>query len=90
MEYTTVTNLRWCNRQHSTFKCDVTFTKLGTVPFTPTADDSEAHGREIYARCMAGEFGPIADYVLQPDEYPVIITPAGRQTQGSQTQDSQT
>jgi len=85
MEYTAVTNLRWCNREHSTFECDVTFTKLGTVPFTPTANDSEAHGREIYARCMAGEFGPIADYVLQPDEYPVEVIENTTPTEGSQT-----
>jgi hypothetical protein len=85
MEYTTVTNLQWANREHTFFRCDVNFVALGVLPFCPTANDPEAHGREIYARCMAGEFGPIADYVLQPDEYPVIISRATPQTQGSQT-----
>ena len=85
MEYTTVTNLQWANRDHTAFSCDVTFVGLGTVPFTPSANDLEAHGREIYARCMAGEFGEIAEYVLQPDEYPVVISHNTTQTQGSQT-----
>ena len=86
MEYTTVTNLRWANRDNTTFNCDVTFVGLGTVPFTPHQNDSETHSREIYARCMAGEFGPIADYVLQPDEYPVEIVASESQpsTTGSQ------
>jgi len=30
------------------------------VPFTATPYDTEAHGREIFARCLAGEFGEIA------------------------------
>ena len=85
MEYRTVTNLRWSNKEHSAFECDVTFVGLGTVPFTPSANDSATHGREIYARCMAGEFGEIADYVLQPDEYPVEVTQNTTQTQGAQT-----
>lgn len=41
----------------------VTFDELGEVPFTASPDDSEPHGREIYARCIAGDFGYIAPYV---------------------------
>jgi hypothetical protein len=88
MEYTTVTNLRWANRDNTAFNCDVTFVGLGTVPFTPSPNDSQEHGREIYARCMAGEFGEIAEYVLQPDEYPApepIANQAQPTTTGSQT-----
>lgn len=70
MKYTTVTNLRWANKEKTTFSCDVNFDQLGILPFTPNPNDPESHGREIYARCMAGEFGEIEDYVLQPDEIP--------------------
>jgi hypothetical protein len=70
MEYTTVQNLRWGNREHTSLICDVTFTSLGTVPYTPSPNDCVAHSREIYERCMAGEFGQIADYELDETEHP--------------------
>jgi hypothetical protein len=77
MEYTTVQNLRWGNREHTSLICDVTFTELGTVPYTPSPTDCVAHSREIYERCMAGEFGEIADYVLDATEYPMDISQNG-------------
>ena len=40
----------------------VTFPGLGEVPFTASPDDIEPHGRQIYARAIAGDFGPIAPY----------------------------
>ena len=33
------------------------------MPFTASPDDVEPHGREIYARAVAGEFGVVAPYV---------------------------
>ena len=41
----------------------VTFEGLGEIPFHATAGDTEPHGRELYARAMNGEFGPVAPYV---------------------------
>lgn len=35
-------------------------------PFTASAADSAAHGREIFARATAGEFGPVAPFVPPP------------------------
>lgn len=32
-------------------------------PFNATPHDCEEHGRQIYARALAGEFGPIAPFV---------------------------
>ena len=87
MNYTEVKNLRYANKEHSLFNCDVTFEGIGTVPYTPSPNDSVAHSREIYARCMAGEFGAIADYVMQPDEYPAEVvvndTPEAPATTGT-------
>jgi hypothetical protein len=85
MQYTTVTNLRWANKEHTVLDCDVTFTELGTLPYSPSPTDSMAHSREIYARCMAGDFGVIADYILQPDEYTAEVIQNSIPTQGSQT-----
>lgn len=36
---------------------------FGWIPFTASPDDVEPHGRDLYARAMAGEFGPVAEYV---------------------------
>jgi hypothetical protein len=34
----------------------------GWIEFRASPDDTEAHGRDIYARAIAGEFGEIAPY----------------------------
>ena len=34
----------------------------GWVPFHAVENDSEAHGRELYQRAMAGDFGPVSPY----------------------------
>ena len=36
---------------------------MGFLPFGATEDDVEAHGRELYRRAIAGEFGEIAEFV---------------------------
>lgn len=34
---------------------------LGAIPFTASPEDSEAYGRELFARALALEFGPILE-----------------------------
>ena len=34
---------------------------LGAIPFTASPEDSEAYGRELFARAVALEFGPILE-----------------------------
>lgn len=84
IKYTSVTNPTWTKDKNS-IDCMVVFEHLGAepVPFHATPWDDMAHGVEIYNRCVAGDFGPITDYVLQPDEYPAPV-PEG-QTTGTQT-----
>ena len=36
---------------------------VGEIPFTASPEDNEAHGRELFARAVALEFGP----VLEPE-----------------------
>jgi hypothetical protein len=45
--------------------CDVTTdsTSDEVLPFTANQNDPEPSGREIFDRCLAGEFGEIAEYV---------------------------
>jgi hypothetical protein len=47
---------------------------FGWIPFTASPDDSEQHGRELYAQALAGELGPVAPYVAPPSPPPVIPT----------------
>lgn len=44
--------------------------QYGWIPFTASPDDLEAHSRELYARAIAGEFGPVAPYVPAPPPPP--------------------
>lgn len=63
MNYSTVKNLQFSSADNSTIDCLVTFDAIGEVPFTANPADIEVHGREIFARCASGEFGPVAAYV---------------------------
>ncbi len=36
---------------------------LGPIPFVADRNDGAMHGREIYERALAGEFGAVAAYV---------------------------
>lgn len=74
MEYTTITNLKW-NKEHSIVECIVCFETIGAVPFAAVPYDNTEHGREIYSRCISGEFGPIAEYVTELDEGPQPESP---------------
>ncbi len=43
---------------------DVKFAEFNEeLPFNATTFDTEAYGRDLYARAKAGEFGEIAPYV---------------------------
>jgi hypothetical protein len=62
MNYTNITNLKWANQEHTLIDCEVTFKTIGTVPFTADPNDTEEHGRDIFARAKAGEFGTVAEW----------------------------
>lgn len=58
-----ISKLRWSNVEHTAIDCEVYFHHLGeVVPFTATLDDKYSHSQEIFARCAAGEFGPVAPF----------------------------
>lgn len=58
MKYKSATNLRWSSPESIDMIVD--FEDIGHVPFTALPDDCEKHGRDLYARALAGDFGPIA------------------------------
>lgn len=63
MNYTNVTNLKWANAENTVIECLVKFDNFqDAVPFAATPNDPEAHGKEIFARAVRGEFGEIAAF----------------------------
>lgn len=67
----TASNAEWSSAGHESILLTVKFTEFDDVlPFLARFDDSEEHGRELYKRAVAGDFGPITPYV------PPAITPA--------------
>ena len=56
---------QWNNVEHTSLNLWVTFEEtaatLGEMPFTAVPDDSEGYGRELFARALALEFGPVLE-----------------------------
>jgi hypothetical protein len=68
MKYTQVLNPQWANAEHTAINCDVDFDDLREelVPFTAVASGDYEHSHQIFAECVAGNYGPIAEYVAPP------------------------
>lgn len=58
----------WGNSEHNSITLTVEFEGIGAVPFSATSDDVESYGRDLYTRAVAGEFGPVAEFV------PITVT----------------
>lgn len=56
-------NPKFSSADRTTIDMECTWNIGGPWPFTASVSDTEAHGRDIYARALAGEFGPVAPYV---------------------------
>lgn len=71
-EILSVRNPQWANEDGTAINCLVRTNTLNQeVPFTATPSDPEAHGRDIYARCLAGEFGTIAKFESKLAQQPL-------------------
>lgn len=55
--------------------------EFGWIPFTASPDDTEQHGRDIYAAAKLGEFGEIAPYV-EPEPAPQVVPQSVTRRQG--------
>ena len=68
-----VTNPQWANAEGTAIDVVARFAEIDEdLPFTAVPNDVEAHGREIFARASAGEFGAIDVYVPPSDEQVAI------------------
>lgn len=62
-----ITNLIYSDETGNRIDCLVKFDTINfPVPFTADKNDSEEHGRAIYAAIKAGQYGEIAAYVIPP------------------------
>ena len=66
---TSLTNPQWSNSEHTAIDCEITTSQFGdeVLPFTASENDVEPHGRALFSSIVAGDFGPIADYVPPPE-----------------------
>ena len=63
-------NPQWGNAEHTLIDVEAKWEHLeseGYLPFTANPNDTEAHGVDLYQRCVNGEFGTIAEYVAPPE-----------------------
>jgi len=70
--YTDIKNPRWNDAEHETLVCEVNFTHLDFEeysPFTARASGDLPHTHQIFAECVAGQWGPIAEYEPPPVEF---------------------
>ena len=78
MQYNTVTNLEYINFEKTRINCVVNFVDVGSLPFTADKTDPVPHGREIFERAVAGEFGAIGEYIA-PATTEIDTTTLGNQ-----------
>lgn len=67
-------NPKWANRSQTIIDLTVRFEEIDEdLPFTANPEDSEPHGREIFARALNNDFGDIGAFDVPP---PTIETVA--------------
>ena len=80
MEFLSATAPKWVNETHTLIDLLVEHPKFGSIPFSAGPSDQEEHGRLLFERAIAGEFGPIAEYVAPA--VPVVIPQIVSKAQG--------
>lgn len=66
----------WANAEQTMIDCEIDHPEFGWIPFTANPQDVEAHGRDIYARLVAGEFGAVGAYVAPEQNDPLELCKA--------------
>lgn len=74
--YSQVKNPKWSNPEHTTIDCEVDFGHLDDefVPFTADPSDAMEYSKTIFDECVAGNYGPIGEYVAPPAYVPPTPT----------------
>lgn len=78
-KYLMVSDPKWVDAGHTRVDMLVYFPERGGwLPFTASASDPSPHGRDLYQRAAAGDFGPVAPHVVPvagPPPVPARVTP---------------
>ena len=64
--YAEVRNPQWSSADKLHINCEVNFHHVPFeewTPFTANKDDYMPYSKQIFDECVAGKYGPIADYV---------------------------
>ena len=63
--YAQIRNPVWSNEEHTRIDCEVDFGHLDDefVPFTADPTDVMEYSKTIFAECVAGQYGQVAEYV---------------------------
>jgi len=74
MSYTQVKNPKWANAEQTMINCEVNFNSEAQefVPFSAVASGDYEYTHQIFAECVAGNYGNIAEYVT-PTPDPVMV-----------------
>lgn len=67
-----VTDLKWCNKEHTAFECQVKYAEFSEPhPTGVTGACQDAHIQEIWTKALAGDYGLISEYVAPV--VPVVV-----------------
>jgi hypothetical protein len=59
---------KWVDAEHTMIDLTVKWDRFNEeLPFSASPNDCEEHGRAIFAAAVAGDYGPIAEYVPPPE-----------------------
>lgn len=74
---TDVYSPQYVNEERTEIMCEIKTLNYGEeiLPFLATPNDSEEHGRAIFADIVAGVYGEIAEYVPPPPPPERTATP---------------
>jgi len=68
-----VKDLRWANKEHTMFECVAKYEEFDEEhPSGINATDPYSHINEIWTKGIAGEYGPIAEYIDLFATIPVV------------------
>lgn len=75
MNFSSAKNPRYITPTPSAIELTVKFDTLPEeVTFVAKPSDTEQHGRDLYYKALAGEFGPIAEFVPTPISYDALCS----------------
>jgi hypothetical protein len=59
---------KWANTEQTLIDLTIKWVSINEeLPFTASPTDTEAHGRDLFERAAAGEFGEVGAYVAPPE-----------------------